>query len=294
MSTNLPANLETMTDAELNQALGITQEKGPRVARLKINAEAEDENEKPLPLGTFYIDEVIDGKDAPRAYSKTASIRIVTRVFQFQNYDQEARKMVDESVMRTSLFAEFPSKSGKMKCGKLGKKQVEGNTLSAAQTKLQKDVKCRMITFCLVSFTGTRQDGTEVVYKDKPVLWVPSQSAWTIMDDVLKSFEKQKRAVIKYPVTMTLKKEKNGNVTYYNPVPSISNEAVVLTEADMEAVQTSQAFVKDTNARVMSEYNRVINSRNKVEEDTGTEETVKELGGTVVKKGTDLDDEIPF
>lgn len=293
MTTNLPANIG-MSDAELNQALGITQEKGPRVARLKINADAEDENEKPLPLGSFYIDEVIDGKDAPRAYAKKVDIRIVTRVFQFQNYDQTARKMVDESVMRTSLFAEYPSKSGKMKCGKLGKKQVEGNTLSPEQTKLRKDVKCRMITFCLVSFTGTTQDGTEVVYKDKPVLWVPSQSAWTIMDDVLKSFEKQKRAAIKYPVALTLKKEKNGNVTYYNPVPAISNEPVVLVEADMEAVQSANEFVKSTNGRVMESYNSVINSRNAAKEDGNTSELVKEVGGEVVKNNKDMDDEIPF
>lgn len=295
MTNQLPVTLETLSDADLNHQLGISRDKGPRTPRLKINASADDDNEKPLPLGTFYIDEVVDGKDAPRAYTKEVSIRIVTRVYQFQHFDQEKKKLLDESVMRTSLFAEFPSRSGKMKCGKLSKKQVEGNTLSSEQAKLQKDVKCRQIMFCLVSYKGTTQDGTEIEYKDKPCLWVVSQSAWTTMDEVLQSFEKQKRAALRYPVTLGLKKEKNGNVTYYNPVPKITNDAVTLSQVDVDAVNTSKALIDDVNSKVMEAWNKAIKGETTAD-DVRSENLAEEVGAVVVKKSKkdDLDDEIPF
>jgi len=290
MTDNLPATID-LSDEELNRQLGISQEKsGPSVPRLKINSLAEDENEKPLPMGTFFIDE----KDQPRAYSKEVKIRIVTRVYQYQNYSQDDKKMLDESMMLPSLFSEFPSMSGKLKCGKLSKKKVEGVTLSPTQAKIQKDVKCRMFVFCLVSFTGTTVDGKEVTYADKPVLWVPSQSAFVIVGDVMESFDKQKRAAIKYPVSLKLKKEKNGNVVYYNPVPTILNEAVALTQVDVDAINSARDFISGVNKRVKEAYDRSLNKAAN-DSDVETAETVVSIGANVTKTSSkDLDDEIPF
>lgn len=288
MTDNLPVTID-LSDEELNRQLGITQESsGPMVARLKINSLAEDENEKPLQMGTFFIDE----KDQPKAYAKEISMRVVTRVFQYQHFSQEEKKLLDESVMLPSLFSEFPSVSGRLKCGKLSKKQVEGVTLSPEQAKIQKEVKCRTFVFALVSFKGTTQDGKEIEYKDKPVLWIPSQSAFTIVGDMLESFDKQKRAAIKYPVELKLKKEKNGNVVYYNPVPKITNEPVTLTAIDQEAISSARDFIKSTNERVKAAYASALNKApNK--SDTSVGETVITVGAQV-KKGADLDDEIPF
>jgi len=291
MTENLPVTID-LSDEELNRQLGITQESsGPIVPRLKINSLAEDENDKPLQMGTFYIDE----KDQPRAYAKEVKIRIVTRVFQYQHFSQEEKKMLDESVMLPSLFAEFPSSSGKIRCGKLSKKQAEGVTLSPEQAKIQKEVKCRMFVFCMVSFTGTTVDGQEVVYTDKPVLWVPSQSAFVIVDDVLKSFDKQKRAAIKYPVSLKLKKEKNGNVIYFNPVPTITSEPATLTKIDEEAINSARDFIAETNKRVKANYARSLNKAPNTATDSADNATVVSVGAKVTKTtDKDLDDEIPF
>lgn len=291
MTTNLPANLNDVSDEELNAALGISHDNGfDNVTRLKINKDAEDDQEKALPMGTFFIVK----KDTPRVYAKEITMRIVTRVFQYQHFDQTVKKMLDQSVLNSDLFGEFPSSSGKVKCGKLSKKQLEGVNVSEAQAKVQKDVKCRMFIFGLVSYKGNTQDGTEVSYVDEPVLWVPGQSGWKIMNDVLESFEKQKRAGIKYPVTIKLKKEKNGAVTYYVPVPSIGSEPVKLTQVDSIAISSAMEYVKSVNNKIMTDYRRA-HSKAPHENDNTDSENVKEMGGQVRRKSDpDLDDEIPF
>jgi hypothetical protein len=163
--------------------------------------------------------------------------------------------------------------------------------MTPEQAKIQKDVKCKMSLWVLVSLKGKTIDGREAEVADVPAVWTLSQSAFMIAQELLEQFAKSKRSPLKYEVTVTLKKEKQGTTIYYVPVFSVGDKSLAIPASVGAVVTSAQTYIKETNEKIRADYDLVINGHN-------TTKRAESIVGKVLKSKhvdtSDLDDELPF
>lgn len=298
MSNELIVINEELSDAALNELLGVSSGMGATVTRLKINPHSEDDKERPIPMGSFYVD-----GDGDAFYSKTVEFRIISPTYQYQRYDEGTKTFTARSIIGQNFKVEYISDDGTIRCGKLPRKQVEGQVISGEQEKIQKQVDCKLTLWGLVSFTGKSAEGVEKVYKDFPVAWTLSQTGFVEVMALLKEYEKSKKAAIKYPLTVTLRKEKSGQTIYYVPVFTVATDPTPIPGTANDALLSMRDYVKAINEDITEKYRAAIEKRQGVsKEDEAIVEKVagvtKEAANTKSSKATtidnDLNDEIPF
>lgn len=295
---------EGMSDEALNQMLGISTSGGNSRVELKINKHSEDDQERQIPMGSFYIS---GGETSEPAYSKSIEFRIISPTYQYERYDSKEEKYLARSIIANNFKAEFISDDGTIRCGKLTKKQAEGQILSEEQKVLQEQVDCKMTLWGLVTFTGKSADGTVVEYKDYPVAWRLSQTGFMEAMTILKAYEKSKKAAVKYPLTVTLRKEKKGDTIYYVPVFVIAAEPSPIPNKVSDALQSMKEYITSINNMVTDSYNAAIAKRSSVSAEE--EEIVARVAGVVAdyaienepappkretSKRDGLNDDLPF
>ena len=293
MSTEI-ANYGEYDDAALNKMLGISQESsGSGITKLKINALAEDDQDRPMQMGTFFLTGYHEDKE-DTVYAKEATIRVIMPTYQYLHYDSAEKKVVAQSIIANSLNGtEFVSDNGLIRCGKLPKAKAEKNPMTPEQAKIQKDVKCKMSLWVLVSMKGKTIDGREAEVADVPAVWTVSQSAFMTAQELLEQFAKSKRSPLKYDVTVTLKKEKTGTTIYYVPIFNVSDKSSAVPGTIGGIVTSAQAYIKEKNDAVREAYDGIIRGRNSTKR-------AEDVVGKVLKSKvnhvdtSDLDDEIPF
>lgn len=239
-------NIDKLTDKELNEALGFTQ-KRTNFPTLKTNKHAEDANEKPLPVGTFYIDGL-----EKKVYSKNITMRVLFRGFQYTRYDEAQKKTIDSTVILNTYYGEFVSTSGKQACGRLTKKQIEdlGTAVTAEQAIIQKQTKMKNLVFALVSYTGKTQDGEEVEVKDELVVYKPGFGGSKAIDEAIKGIVAEGRALLRTNLQLKTKRDQTGDNVYYVPVVTISKEVVESSVEDVQKLRSVLQFVAGINSYV--------------------------------------------
>lgn len=244
---------------DINKAFGMEDERlKPLIPQLKINGEAEEEGRGPKGNFTYNNGERF-------LYAEEVTIRSFVKGYQYRSYDATDKTKNDSSTIEKSFKGEFRSLSGRLACGKLSKKRFEalGDTASAMQVALQKNVKCKLLVFGLISGKFTNiDDKKQVELKDELFYWAVSQSGFMDMDQTIKGILQERRAVALTPIKLKLKKEKNGAVTYFVPVPEVLNETAVLDVArDGGYLEKIKEFVKGTNDFINTKYNAAVKGK---------------------------------
>lgn len=250
MSNDL-ATLSTNPVA-INKAFGFAGRPKPLIPTLKINSD-DDEDGTKAEKGTFVLD---DGDKI--LYAKEVTVRSFLKAYQYRVFDKDDKTKNDSSIIANNFDVEFRSVSGKIACGKMGKKAYAalGDRATASQAALQKAVKCKLLVFGLVSGEFTDLDTKAIVkVEDALFVWVVAQSSFMVIDASIKGIEKERRPVPLTPIKLTLNKVISGKVTYFEPIPAVQNVTVPLVpERDQAYLATIQKFVKGNNDYVNQKY----------------------------------------
>lgn len=286
MSTELA--LVENNPVQMNKLFGFSNRPKPVIPVLRINGE--DEEAGTAPKGTFVYD---DGDKV--LYANDVEIRAFLKGYQYRIFTKELK---DTSIIALNFQQEFRSMSGKFACGKMNKKKYaqleKDGSVSLEQKFLQDNVKCKLIVFGVVSGNFHDVDTKDKVeIKDKLFVWSVAQSAFMSVDGAIVGIEKERRAIPLTPIKITLKKEKNGQVTYFQPIPVVTGETAKLDiKRDSEYLSKIKEFIKDTNEHVNEKFNEAI--KGKTENDNFSKVTKTVQGKVKVIDPLDLNDEVPF
>lgn len=246
---------------DINKAFGFNSKMKPTIPLLKIEGADDENGVVKAPKGTFVYD---DGDKL--LYAEEVNFRTFFKGYQYVLYDGKDKSKNDRSIIGVDFDTEYRSTSGRIACGKLSKKRLKelGTDVSKTQQYYQDKAKCKLILFGLVSGDFTNVDTKEkTVVEDALCIWQVSSSAFIAMTDILKGIEKERRPVPLTPIRLTLKKERNGTVTYYMPIPQVQNgTAKFVLERDQGFLQRIHEFVKDTNDYVNEKYRVAIEGAN--------------------------------
>lgn len=237
---------------KLNQMFGFSGRPKPAIPVLRVNGSDDEEGTK-APKGTFVLD---DGEKV--LYAKEVTIRSFVRGYQYRLYDKDDKNKNDMSIIANNFNVEFRSASGRIACGKMQKKKylALGANVTAEQKYFQEKVKCKLLVFGLVSGEFTDLDTKKKVQvEDALFSWSVSQSSFMTIDGTITGIDKERRPVPLTPIKLMLKKEVNGEVTFYNAIPFVETKAVVLVpDRDQGYLTKIKDFVKENNDHVEEKY----------------------------------------
>lgn len=227
------------------------------IARLRINSDHADEQDRPLPAGSFFIHHPKKGN----VYAKQVAFRPFMNRYQYVHFDPNENKFINKSVIFNDFRDEAPDEKGGLRAGKPSKKQRDAG-LTAEQTVLQKQVQCFRLVYGTVSYTGKTVTGEEVEIVNFPVVLKLRGSNFMPIGDVLKGLSKAKKLMFNYAFDLTTKREKNGNVTYYVIQIEVDRtNNLAFTPDDLDIMKSFQEAVTAENESVVKKYEKALRNR---------------------------------
>jgi hypothetical protein len=281
MSNDLAIISQEELDALAGRA-GAEQQSGSFVPQLKVNYDEEDADGKEIKKGLF----LITGQEKA-IYAKNVAFRPLTHHFQWTQYDDVAKKVLNRTRLVTTLMGtdEPRDELGTIKCGKPSSKDLKANP---ALAKKYEDITCYRQVQGLASYTGVDADGVahtvenvECCLRLKGANFAPFEEEY---------FGKiGKGRVWDHVINLYTTKEKNGASTYYvihfDDVDFTKREPVTI--GVFNVAKAFQDRVDETNRAVDKKYFDVLHG--KTVDDKATS-ALKSVGGL----DSDFDDDIPF
>ena len=286
---NLPAEIDQDILAKLRGQLGgdPNQKLGDRTPVFKVNYNDEEDLTKEqeeagveprkLPKGHF----VMENEDGVAVYAKTATIRVLGNHFQYSHYDNDANKMVSQTILVTDMRHEMIDDIGSTRCGMPGAK----GGLSDEQKKLYKDVKASRQLRVLVSMKGKDVDGKDVEIDGLPALWRLGGVNFMPFDEQYVAALPKGSDIWDYPIELSTIRRKNGSTTYYEISfkPDFSTK-LPLTADLISHMQKFADSVDAFNKAIITKHEKALRKRQE-----GSD--LEDLGSDLED---DLGDEIPF
>lgn len=248
---NLPAtNIDADEIAALRRSMGVdpTADRGMQLPELKVMLDDEDANGQRLPKGSFYI----KGHGTENVYAKEVNIRVMAHHFQYVDFDGEAKKVRNKTILATSFRSDFPDVKGTLRCGRPASKVFK--ELSDEAKKKYESITCYRILRGIISYEGETQSGEKVKIENVPFIVRLKGSNFMGFDEEFASKLQSGRDLWDYWTTLSLERKKNGSVTYFvfHYAPQFQTPAVF----DMPTVETIRAF----SAMVSGENDRIMES----------------------------------
>lgn len=242
-----PAELKRM-----QELMGVTAGGGGGTPLLKINAHDEDDNGRELPKGTFFLNK------SPIAYAKEVNIRVFGVHFQYMEYDPDANKLVNRTIIVPNMSQEMLDEKGTTRCGMpMGKSKMEPE-----MKERFKNVTAFRQLRGIVSYTGTDIDGNEVSYENEPFLMsLKGSNFMPFEDDVMKKLPFG-RSVIDFNIKATLERHKNGSVIYYVTrfEPDFSSP-LPFTQDVADSINEIISQIRSQNDKVREQHEEAIRQR---------------------------------
>lgn len=227
------------------------------LVRLKINTESTDDDENTLPPGSFTLMHPEFGN----VYAKTANLRIFVRGFQYIRYDSKDKEKNVRSIIIRNWGEEAVDSNGTIRCGKVTRK--EADTLTGDAAEYQKSVTCFQQIIGLVTLNdAVTAKGVEVEVVDMPVRLQVRGKNFMAISEIIDVMTKKRREMIRTNINMSLKREKNGSVTYYviQPTVDFTTPTIWRGDDDMEVLTNSIDYFKVINDDVMKYYTKALKS----------------------------------
>lgn len=257
-------NVEGMSDAQL---AALTGQDGamlmqPRddggFPRLRVNADHEDDEGKPLKAGTFAI--YFGDRNW---YADTVVFRPFINGFQYLQWDPRGGKdkkgaYVNKSIVIRSFKEEAIDELGTVACGKI--KNLEG--LSADVAERQKQIKCFRLVMGRISGEfrdGPSKEAETRVFEDHPVLLRLRGSNFMPIGDVFQEMSKSKKLIFQHNLHLSLKREKAGQTVYYVIQPKLDDTKVLpFGESEMKTFQEFDGLIKDVNKGIWKAHEAAL------------------------------------
>lgn len=246
--------IDAAKQRELNALLGAggDQPDMDRLPILKVNSKRKDASGRKIEEGTF----VLTGMDEP-VYATTVSIRPLSHTFQWLQFDSEAMKLINKTVIVPNFRTDPIDIKGTLRCGKPQSKILR--EMSKEEQKKYADIKCYRQVRCLVTYTGKTADGEEVTVENKPaILMLKGSNFGPFEEEVIKRLPSG-RNLYDYWVKLTTEEHENGSVVYYvihfepdfgNPVP--------LDQPTMESMYVIADMITAENADIKRKHNAAL------------------------------------
>lgn len=243
--------------AKLAAILGASQDSGnDRMPVLKVNTKRRDADGKKVPEGHF----VVTGTDEA-VYADKVSIRVLSQMFQWMHFDQEAKKLVNKTILIPTFRAEPIDMKGGVRCGKPASKVYR--ELSKVEQKKYDDITCYRQLRVLVSYTGVNADGTEVTVTNQPAIMMLKGSNFSpFEDEVVKRLPKGKN-LYDFNIALSTTEHENGSVTYYivhfepdlaNPLP-LDRDTIDTMYHIVDMIEAENRKVREAHDRSLRQYN---------------------------------------
>lgn len=216
--------------------------------RLNINYDAETEDGKSLPRGSWKM--YLDGRFI---YAEEVTVRPILRTFEYSVWDQESGTFSSKSVQKPTLSGMFPDTQGGNKCGRLTREEEDRLPKDDIAYLNSRAVVCNQVLYGKISGNFKDVDGNEVAISDQPVVAYFKRSGFKPINDFIGSLTKQKKLMQKCEVKLSTHRHKNGSVTFWTPVPTLSGEADI-TEEDKQLMAMFAETVKGHNESVMNQH----------------------------------------
>lgn len=252
-----------------------------RLPELKINYQEENEQGQELPRGQFFV----KGTGEDPIFAKTVTFRPLSQLFQWIQYDPEANKVKNKTLMIPMLRDEARDMKGTVRCGKPVSKVLR--EMSKADQKKYSDIKCFRQIRGLVSYTGKTPDGETATIENMPVIIMAKGSGFNqFEDEYLKRIPRAKK-MHEFSTKMTLTKEKGTGATvwwvmHYDP---ILDDPQPMTEDVYETLKVFASMVKKENEAVNGAYQQAMTQNDL------TDDAVDAIEGVVADLEDDLVDE---
>lgn len=247
---NLPTTIDADEIAALRRSMGVdpSADRGMQLPELKVMLDDEDADGKRLPKGSFYV----KGHGTENVYAKEVNIRVMAHHFQYVDFDGEAKKVRNKTILATSFRSDFPDVKGTLRCGRPTSKVFK--ELSDEAKKKYESITCYRILRGIISYEGETQSGEKVKIENVPFIVRLKGSNFMGFDEEFASKLQSGRDLWDYWTTLSLERKKNGSVTYFvfHYAPQFQTPAVF----DMPTVETIRAF----SAMVGGENDRIMES----------------------------------
>ena len=247
---NLPMTIDADELATLRRSMGVdpTADRGMQLPELKVMLDDEDADGQRLPKGSFYV----KGHGTENVYAKEVNIRVMAHHFQYVDFDGEAKKVRNKTILATSFRSDFPDVKGTLRCGRPASKVFK--ELSDDAKKKYESITCYRILRGIISYEGETQSGEKVKIENVPFIVRLKGSNFMGFDEEFASKLQSGRDLWDYWTTLSLERKKNGSVTYFvfHYAPQFQTPAVF----DMPTVETIRAF----SAMVSGENDRIMES----------------------------------
>lgn len=291
MTTAL-ATIDNMSEDALLEFIGQGgNTQGPTIPSLNINRDAENDDGKQLPIGTY----AAYSKEHKKViYSKTATLRPVMRVYQYRVWDEGKKEYKNRSVFIKRWSDEAFDELGGLGCGKVTRKQAAN--LSDADKAKQKSIKTRLVVFGLLSMTGQTEDGEALAITDQLVMWSASGSSFMIVSEPIDKLGDKTPMFTKKLLLTAPKRNKEGSTVWYTPELSWDEATYQFDATVRDAIVAAQQVVDTTNKEVLAKWNNVTKKRAKSPDDGKMIDITKELelvDATPASKAP-INDDIPF
>lgn len=287
MTTEL-VTIDNMDEAALLDFIGQGAKTGPNVPSLTINRDAENDDGKQLPIGTYAA---YSTEHKKVVYSKTAILRPVMRTFQYRVWDESKKEYKNRSVFIKRWSDEAFDELGGLSCGKVSRKQLA--TLTDAEKAKQKAIKTRVVIFGLLTMTGQSEDGDALAITDQLVMWSGSGSSFMPLAEPIDKLGDKVPMFTKKMLLTAPKRNKEGSTVWYTPEITWDEETYSFDTSVRDAIIASQQIVDTTNKEVLAKWNNVTNKRAKSPDDNKMIDITKELE-LVDADPAPFDDKLPI
>ena len=261
---------------------------GPSIPSLNINRDAENDDGKQLPIGTYAA---YSQEHKKVIYSKTATLRPVMRAFQYRVWDEAKKEYKNRSVFIKRWSDEAFDELGGLACGKVSRKQSA--SLSDAEKVKQKAIKTRIVLFGLLTMTGQTEDGDALAITDQLVMWSGSGSSFMLISEPIDKLGDKVPMFTKKLLLTAPKRNKEGSTVWYTPELSWDEGSYPFDLTVKDGIVASQQLIDTTNKEVLAKWNNVSKKRAKTPDDGKMIDITKELE-LVDADSAPINDKIPF
>ena len=250
LQANLPTNYADLDQRDFLAATGMGgDELGLGLPSLRVNYDDQDNDGNSIPRGqwSLYVDGV-------KYFAKEVDFRVMYATHQYSHYDASEGMTISQSTHFNRFGEEVYDTTGGFKCGKVSKKQFE--KLSDPEKEVQKKIKLARVLFGLVSLKGVDVKGQPASLDNTPCVFYARGTNFMPMTELLQEITKAKQVPQKKLLKLSLKREKNEGVTYWEVVPAIVNDNVEITESDYNIIKEFALTVAAENETIFAKWKK--------------------------------------
>jgi hypothetical protein len=255
LSNELIETFGTDNYAELAAATGAFTGGSTLLPQLRINREAETDEGKRVPTGTYMVTQ-----NDVTVYGKVPVLfRVFLNTFQYKQYDDDAKRYPNKTIIVKSFQEEMQDELGGIKCGRIHPKELEvlkaKNLISPAEIKKQEQIKCYRRVYGLVTMQdAVTEDGVATTIENLPCVW--EVSGVNAPKDALDSITKLRHIFFQHWLVLDkLDRKKTGSNVYYEAhTTAILDKEVEFTKEDMAVFQSFRETIDRENRAISAKW----------------------------------------